>query len=137
MAVIVPNSHLDLLTQPIFVSAVTIIPDGTPQASIVWRIWEEPYILVSSPRHTQKTRNVTREPRITFLMVDPQNPYRYLEIGGVVTAVLPDPDYDFLERITQFYQKRPFYGAAEPIENRGKKDHMIFRIEPQKLNFHS
>ena len=137
MAIVIPESHLDLLTQPIHVSVVTLMPDGTPQASVVWRLWEDPYILVSSPKLTQKTRNVTRDPRITFLMVDPQNPFRFLEIRGSVTEVRPDPDYAFLERITQFYQHRPYYGGAEPIENKGKEDHVIFQIALQKVNVHS
>jgi len=137
MAVIIPDSHLDLLTQPLFVFVTTLMPDGTPQASIVWRLWEDPSILVSSPKLTQKTRNVMRDPRITFVMVDPQNPYRFLEIRGLVTAVRPDPDYDFLERITQCYIQKPYYGGAEPIENKGKEEHVIFEIAPQKVNAHS
>jgi PPOX class probable F420-dependent enzyme len=136
MAITIPDTHLDLLTQPIPVSAVTLMPDGTPQASIVWRLWEDPYLLVSSPKLTQKTRNVLRDPRITFLMVDPQNPYRFLEIRGLVTEVRSEPDYAFLERITQFYLNKPFYGGAEPIENKGKEEHMIFQIVLQKVNIH-
>jgi PPOX class probable F420-dependent enzyme len=136
MPINVPESHLDLLTQPLHVSCVTLMPDGTPQASVVWRLWEEPYILVSSPSHTQKTKNVRRDPRITFLMVDPHNPFRYLEIRGVVEQVHDDPDYEFLERITQIYQKRPYYGGAEPIENKGKEQHVIFQIMPLKVNLH-
>jgi PPOX class probable F420-dependent enzyme len=137
MTIVIPDSHLDLLTQPLPVSAVTLMTDGTPQASVVWRLWEAPHILVSSPRLTQKTRNVMRDPRMTFLMIDPQNPYRFLEIRGVVTAVRSDPDCAFLERITQFYVRKPFYGGMEPIENRGKEEHMIFQIAPQKINVHS
>jgi PPOX class probable F420-dependent enzyme len=136
MAINIPASHMDLLTQPLFVFVTTLMPDGTPQASVVWRLWESPYILVSSPRLTQKTRNVMRDPRLTLLMVDPQNPYRFMEIRGLVTEVHPDPDYAFLERITQFYIQKPYYGGAEPIENKGKEDHMVFQIAPQKVNVH-
>jgi PPOX class probable F420-dependent enzyme len=110
------------------------MPDGAPQASIVWRLWETPYIRVSSPKTSQKTRNVTRDPRITFLMVDPQNAYRYLEIRGLVQQVEDDPDCVFLDRITHFYLQKPYYGGAEPIENKGKEEHVIFQIVPQKAN---
>jgi PPOX class probable F420-dependent enzyme len=137
MAVVIPDSHLDVLTQPLYVSAVTLMPDGTPQASVVWRLWEDPRILVSSPKHTQKTRNVMRDPRMTFLMVDTQNPFRFLEIRGLVTAVRADTDYAFLERITQFYVQKPYYGGMEPVENRGREEHMIFEIALQKFNIHS
>jgi PPOX class probable F420-dependent enzyme len=134
MPIVIPESHQDLLTLPLHVSFITLMPDGTPQASIVWRLWEEPYILISSPRHSQKTRNVTRDPRVTFLIVDPQNAYRYLEIRGRVQQILDDPDCAFLERITQFYLQKPYYGGAEPIENKGREQHVYFQIMPQKVN---
>ena len=73
MPILIPESHQDLLTTPLHVSLVTLMPNGTPQASIVWRLWEAPYIRVSSPKHSQKTRNVSHDPRVTFLMVDPTN----------------------------------------------------------------
>jgi PPOX class probable F420-dependent enzyme len=134
MPIVVPESHQDLLTLPLHVSYITLMPDGAPQASIVWRLWEAPYILVSSPKTSQKTRNVTRDPRITFLMVDPHNAYRYLEIRGLVEQVEDDPDYAFIDRITQFYLQKPYYGGAEPLENKGKVQHVIFRIMPHKVN---
>jgi PPOX class probable F420-dependent enzyme len=136
MTVTIPDTHLYLMTQPIHAHVVTLMPDGTPQASVVWRLWEDPFILISSPKATQKTRNVTRDPRITFLMTDPQDPYRNLEIRGSVTEVRADPDYICLERITQFYTQKPYYGGLEPIGNRGTTDHVIFHVVPQKVNIH-
>lgn len=134
MPIIVPDSHQDLLTRPLHVALTTLMPDGSPQMSIVWRLWEAPYILVSSPRTSQKTRNVSRDPRVSFLMVDPQNSYRYLEIRGLVEQVHDDPDYAVIDRITHLYLNKPYYGAAEPIENKGKTEHVYFQIMPQKVN---
>jgi PPOX class probable F420-dependent enzyme len=134
VSILVPDSHQDLLTLPLHVSFITLMPDGAPQASIVWRLWEAPYIWVSSPRKSQKTRNVTSDPRVTFLMVDPQNAYRYLEIRGLVQQIEDDPDCTFLDRITHFYLGKPYYGGAEPIENKGQEQHVVFQIMPHKVN---
>jgi len=134
MSIEVPPTHLDLLTRPLHITFVSLMPDGSPQASIVWRLWESPHVLVSSPAHSQKTRNVRRDPRVTLLMVDPQNAYRYLEIRARVEHIHDDPDYAFLDRITQVYLQKPYYGGAEPIENKGKAQHVYFRILPQKVN---
>lgn len=130
----IPDSHQDLLLLPLHVSFITLMSDGTPQASIVWRLWDDPSILVSSPQASQKTRNVTRDPRVTFLMVDPLNAYRYLEIRGVVQQIHDDPDCAFIDRITQFYLQKPYYGGAEPIEDKGKVKHVYFQIAMQKVN---
>lgn len=134
MSIVIPDTHLDLLTQPLHIPLITLMPDGTPQASIVWRMWEAPHILISSPKTSQKTRNVKRDSRVTMLMVDPGNSYRYLEIRGLVQQVQDDIDCAFLERITQFYLHKPYYGGAEPLENKGKEEHVIFQIALQKVN---
>lgn len=133
MSNVIPTSHEDLLTLPLHVSFVTLMPDGTPHATIVWRLWEAPHILLSCPRKSQKVRNVLRDPRVTFLMHEPQNAYRYLEIRGVVERVEPDPDCVFIDRITQVYLNKPYYGGAEPIEDKGKIEHMKLTVALQKV----
>src|SRR2546423_15627232 len=95
MPIDIPDSHRDLFTSPLHVSFITLMPDGSPQASIVWRLWDAPYIMVSSPKHSQKTRNIKRDPRVSLLMVDPQNAYRYLEVRGIVEQIHDDPAYVF------------------------------------------
>lgn len=134
MPIVIPDTHQDLLTDPIYASLVTLMPDGSSQASVVWRLWEPPYVLISSHANSQKTRNVQREPRITLLMVDPQNPFRYLEVRGVVEQIQPDLDYSVIDRITSLYLNKPYYGGAEPIEDTGKVPHVYFRILPQRVN---
>src|SRR5215470_10996458 len=103
MTIAVPESHIDLFTRPLHITFITLMQDGFPQASIVWRLWESPYILVSSPANSQKTRNLRRDPHATLLMVDPINAYRYVEVRGIVDHIEDDADYAFLERITQSY----------------------------------
>jgi PPOX class probable F420-dependent enzyme len=134
MSPLIPDSHLDLLTQPLHVTFVTLMPDGQPQASTVWRLWDAPYILISSHKNSQKTRNVSRDPRVTLLMADPHNAYRYVEIRGVVARVEDDPEYEFLDRVTQAYLQKPYYGGAEPLEDKGKIAHVVLHILPQKIN---
>jgi PPOX class probable F420-dependent enzyme len=134
MSLIIPISHLDLLTLPLHITLVTLMPDGQPQASIVWRIWDSPQILISSHKNSQKTRNLTRDPRVTLLMADPQNAYRYLEIRGLVTQIVDDSEYLFLDRVTQAYLQKPYYGGAEPLEDKGKVAHVALHILPQKIN---
>ena len=133
MSLIIPESHLDLVTQPHHIMMATLMPDGQPQASIVWRLWETPNIVISSQKNSQKTRNVTRDPRVTLLMVDPQNAYRYLEIRGIVETIKDDAEYVFLDRITQAYLQKPYYGGAEPLEDKGKIEHVVLYILPQKV----
>ena len=42
-------------------------------------------------------------------MTDPQNPYRYLEVRGVVDKVESDPDRRFIDDLSARYMgKRPY-----------------------------
>jgi len=36
----VPASHADLLERPLFAHLATIRPDGAPQSSVMWFIWD-------------------------------------------------------------------------------------------------
>jgi PPOX class probable F420-dependent enzyme len=134
MTIVFPDSHRDLLTRPLHVMLVTLMPDGSPQASIVWRLWDDPFVLISAHKHSQKTRNVRRDPRITLLMVDPQNAYRYIELRGTVERIVDDSDFALIDRVAQLYLQQPYYGGAEPLENKGKVEHVYFQILPCKVN---
>jgi hypothetical protein len=37
-------------------------------------------------------------------MVDPEDPYRYLEIRGVVESIEEDPDLDFINSMSEKYR---------------------------------
>ncbi len=63
----------------------TLNPDGGPQSSVVWAKRDGDDVVFSTVRGRRKTRNMERDPRITICAFDPDNPYRYFEIRGVVT----------------------------------------------------
>ncbi|GAB4525984.1 MAG: hypothetical protein OHK0046_42330 [Anaerolineae bacterium] len=127
-----PNIH-DLMTGPVCATFVTLLPDGGPHATVVWRLWEAPYILVSSLKDSQKARNITHDPRVALVITDPQNPYRYIQVRGVVVAIESDPDAAMIDRIALLYTGAPYYGGSEPLEDKGTVEHITFRIDPVKI----
>lgn len=84
-AVAVPASHEDLLIRPLPAVLVTLMPDGRPQASVVWVAYEDGRISLNSGTGRQKVRNMTSDPRITLVIVDPDDQHRYLELRCDVT----------------------------------------------------
>jgi hypothetical protein len=50
----------------------------------------------------QKVKNLETEPACTVLLLDLQNPYRYLEIRGTA-VVAPDDDRAFAEQVGAKY----------------------------------
>jgi hypothetical protein len=62
----------------------------------------------------QKAKNLQRDPSCSAFFMDPENPYRTLEIRGHVD-IAPDPDYAFADKLGARYgaNLREMDGAGE------------------------
>ena len=115
---VIPASHADLLEKPVLAHVATIGPDGEPQNNPVWFGVDNGKILFSQTTVRQKYRNVQREPRVALSIVDPENPFRYLEIRGVVERIDPDPDKAFINSMAKKYMGEDIYPWSQPGEER-------------------
>jgi PPOX class probable F420-dependent enzyme len=99
----IPASHRALLVAPVGVLA-TIGPEELPQATAVWFLWDEAAgtLLFSLNTVRQKVKNLQARPRASFLILDPANPYRTLELRGAVD-IQPDDDYLVADRLGAKY----------------------------------
>jgi PPOX class probable F420-dependent enzyme len=77
----IPDSHRDLLDGPVGALA-TLGPDGQPQVTSLWFLFDGTDVRLSVNETRQKAKNLMRDPRVTFFVADPANPYRTLEIRG-------------------------------------------------------
>lgn len=125
---VVPESHRDLLTAKAFAHMATIGPRGAPHSSPVWYDWDGEHVLVSHTKERQKYRNVRKDPRVSLSILDPQDPYRYLEVRGVVEEIVDDPKKTLIDALAKKYQGRDVYGKDGPEDNR-----VIFKIKPEKV----
>src|SRR5437588_1912540 len=100
---VIPDSHEDLLQSKSLAHVATIGPDGAPQVNPVWFGWDGQNVLFSQTKTRQKIKNIAREPRVAISIVDPVNPYRYLEIRGVVVEVTDDSNNDFINSMAKKY----------------------------------
>lgn len=132
MAVQIPASHRDLLDGPVFVTLVTLMPDGHPQATPVWCNTDGDYILINSVRGRQKDRNMGRDPRVTILAIDPQNPYRWIQVRGKVVEVTEKGAVEHINALSKLYTGNENYYAFSPAA-KGKETRVIYRIEPLKI----
>jgi PPOX class probable F420-dependent enzyme len=89
----VPESHTDLLGSR-FATFATVDSDGRPQLSILWFLHHEGEIKVWLNDTRWKTRNLRDRPECSVLILDLQNPQRYLEVRGRA-LLTPDPEYAF------------------------------------------
>jgi len=123
---IIPESHLDILDSTALAHVATIGPNGEPQSNPVWFDWDGERVKFSQTKTRQKYRNVGRDPRIALSFVDPENPYRYLEVRGEVVAVEEDPDLDFINAMAKKYMGKDRYPNHRPGDER-----VVVVVEPR------
>ena len=99
MSQAIPEKYRDLFQKRAFASLGTLMPDGSPQVTPVWCDFDGEYVIFNSAKGRQKDRNVRRDPRVALAIMDPENPYRYLEIRGHVVEItdLADGSMFFLK----------------------------------------
>jgi PPOX class probable F420-dependent enzyme len=98
-----PASHRDLLEAPGVGALATVGADGRPQVTAVWYLLDDDGLLkVSVKTHRQKLKNLLERPVATFLLIDPANPVRTLEVRATA-HVSPDDDYAFARSLGKKY----------------------------------
>jgi PPOX class probable F420-dependent enzyme len=117
-----PELARELIDGQNFASVATIQPDGSPQSSIVWVRRDGDDILFSTVKGRRKHANLLADPRVSLLVTDIANPYRYAEIRGGAT-VADDPRAELIEELAYKYTGQAF--ATRPSEER-----VIVRILP-------
>lgn len=125
---IIPEVYIDLLERSICATLMTIMPDGGPHASVVWRLWENPYIYFVTDPKSRKGINMMRDPRVALTMIDPEYTNRYLTVYGNINNNWPDPISEFSDRIAVLCQGKLNYSASVPED---LKDKLFgYRINP-------
>ena len=96
-----PESHRDLLDAPV-ASLATIGNDGFPQLTEIWFLYDHGELKLSLNTSRLKTRNLLKRPQCSLLLLDLENPYRYLEVRGNA-QIETDEDYAFARRLGAKY----------------------------------
>jgi len=107
MSVRLPDLARELLDKRAFAVLSTVNPDGSPHSSVMWATYEDDEILFSTIRGRRKVGNMERDPRVSMLMYDPADPYRYVEIRGTVRMTEEGGDA-LIDRLCRAYQGVPW-----------------------------
>ena len=121
-----PQEYTDLLHTAVPAHVAIVGPKGEPHNTPVWFDWDGSHIRFSQTKFRQKFRNLQRDPRIAFSIVDPNNPYRSLEIRGKVVRIEEDPDLHFLNGLTKRYLGQDTYPFDQP-----GVEHYILVVQPE------
>lgn len=126
MSEAIPEKYRDLFNKRAFASLATNMPDGHPQVTPVWVDVDGDHVIVNSAKGRQKDRNLRRDPRVSLAIIDPDNPYRYLEIRGRVDEITEDGADAHIDKMAKKYLGVDKYPYRQPGEVR-----VMYRIHPE------
>jgi PPOX class probable F420-dependent enzyme len=123
---IIPDAYLDLLEKKVtFANLATVLKDGSPQVTPVWFDYTAGKIRVNTARGRVKSRTLKEGAHVALAILDPENPYRYIQIRGTVVSETEkgaDAQIDALAKKYLGQDKYPFRQAGEV--------RVTFEIEP-------
>ena len=111
-----------------FATISTIEPDGRPQSSVVWYVRDGDDVLVSTVADRRKHKNMVRDPRVTLLVYDAENPYEYVEIRGRV-QMTTEGGRELIDDLARAYMGADRYTMDDGTDN----VRVVCRIVPEKV----
>ncbi|MCC6859204.1 MAG: PPOX class F420-dependent oxidoreductase [Bryobacterales bacterium] len=126
MPEVIPEKFRDLFLKKAFAHLATLMSDGRPQVTPVWCDYDGTHVVVNSAQGRLKDRNMRRDPRVALSILDPDNPYRYLEVRGRVVEITTEGADRHIDKMARKYLGMDRYPNRQPGEVR-----VLYRIEPQ------
>jgi PPOX class probable F420-dependent enzyme len=105
----------EFLEKP-YVGVVTDLrTDGSPHTTVVWVDVDDEGVSFNTARGRLKERDLVADPRLSLLVVDPSDPYRWISVTGEA-ALLDEGADDHIDRLAKKYlgaDSYPFRSSAE------------------------
>ncbi len=129
MATPIPDKFNDLFEKKIFAGLATLMPDGAPQVTPVWIDYDGAHVVFNTAIGRQKDKNLQRDGRVSVMLIDPENPYRHLEVRGKVIERTTDGADEHINKMAKKYLGQDVYPFGQPGEQR-----VIFKIQPERVS---
>ena len=127
MTTITDSQVRDLLDNPNHAVVSTYNRDGTILSTLVWVDTENGDVAVNSALGRRWPTNLQRDPRITLLIQEADNPYNYVEIRGEAKGTTEGAD-EHINRLSKKFIDQDEYRFRQPGEQRIK-----FTITPEHV----
>ena len=99
----VPEQFHDILQSTTMGHLATVDERGLPNVNPVWFLWDGEHVLLSVRPVTKKYGNLRNNPHLAISFLDPETPYRYVEIRGEVIEWELYTTLDFVNQLARKY----------------------------------
>jgi hypothetical protein len=126
---LVPEAYQDLLKDETraFAFLATLMDDGSPQVTPVWFDVEDGFIWLNSAKGRVKDRNMRARQQVALCIMDPRDPYRYIQLRGEIVEWDEVRGRDHINRLSKKYTGREIYNGP-PQEQR-----VVYKFKPYNL----
>lgn len=126
----IPDNFIDLLQQKkAFAGLATIMADGSPQVTPVWFDYKGGVIRVNTAKGRVKSRTLRPGASVALAIMDPDNPYRYVQIRGKVRNATEQGADAHIDSLAMKYLGKETYPFRQPGEVR-----VMYEIEPSAVS---
>jgi PPOX class probable F420-dependent enzyme len=124
----IPDQYKDLLEKKAFAHLGTLMKDGSPQVTPVWFDHDGTHIRINSAKGRWKDKNMRNRPQVALSIVDPDNPYRYIQIRGKVVDVTEAGADAHIDSLAKKYLGEDKYPFRQPGEER-----VIYKVSVERV----
>jgi PPOX class probable F420-dependent enzyme len=121
------DKQKQFLEQPFPGVVTTLRPDGSPHTTIVWVDVEDGTVSFNTARGRVKPRNLERDPRVSVLVADPNDMYKWVSIDGRAELTEQGADAQ-IDKLAKKYLGKDEYPWRNPEETR-----VTVRITPEHV----
>jgi PPOX class probable F420-dependent enzyme len=112
------RAQREFLENPYIGVVTTIRPDGSPHSTPVWvDVDAEGNVSFNTARPRAKPRNLEADPRVSLVVVDPNDELRWLAVSGTTTMTDEGAD-DQIDRLARKYRGHDRYMSHREGETR-------------------
>jgi PPOX class probable F420-dependent enzyme len=115
------------LDQPFVGTVTTLRPDGSPHSTIVWVDTDTGEVSFNTATGRAKEKHLRNDPRVSVLVVDPENTYKWVAVSGTAELTTDGAD-EQIDRLAKKYLGKDEYPWRNPEEER-----IMVRIRPEHV----
>lgn len=124
----IPEAYRDLFGKKAFAHLATVDRNNAPQVTPVWCDFDGTHVRINTARGRVKDRNLQRNPHVALSLLDPDNPYRYLQVRGRVAEMTEQGADAHIDALAKKYLGQDKYPWHQPGSTR-----VIYRIKPHHV----
>ena len=115
------------LEQPFVGEVTTLRPDGSPHTTVVWVDTDTDVVMFNTAVGRAKERYLRKDPRVSLIVVDPDDPYRWVSVSGQAEFTTEGAD-EQIDKLAKEYLGQDEYPWRKPTEQR-----VTVRIRPERV----